>query len=332
MKVLSDGRWDGWRWNVGLPRALGRLRDLFPYDSLFQDRGFSEIQQAVLDSNPLKLAEVLDLSAKGINARGFGGYTALNWAVARLDSKCLETLLAYGADPSIPDGEGHLPLIMLSQLHNLDDYCQRKRVDCMRVLIRFGKAIYGHEFLDQGFPARSVETALMGGCFWNQSAAVAILLAEGADLNVRNAFGETALSIGIRQRSHESLQTTLREENMVRLIGDNWWKVLKDAQGWADAKTLRLLNKAKLKLGSWVLSDAEWRNLERPHDLRVMKDPERIPLWKIFIYGLKKRSSIARFTVMSGGSSGPDEISQEGSTPESDQEEEFEDAAEYHTS
>ena len=272
----------------------------------------------------------MESSAKDINARGFGGYTALNWAVARLDSKCLETLLAYGADPSIPDGEGHLPLIMLSQLHNLDDYCQTKRVDCMRVLIRFGKAIYGHEFLDQGFPARSVETALMGGCFWNQSAAVVILLAEGADPNVRNAFGETALSIGIRQRSHESLQITLKEEHKVRLTGDNWWKVLKDAQGWADAETLRLLTEAKIKLGSWVLSDAEWRSLEMPQDLRVMKDPERIPLWNIFIEGLKKRSNNARFTTVSGWSCGPDEISQEGCIPESDEEEEFEDAAEYH--
>jgi hypothetical protein len=274
----------------------------------------------------------LSFSAKNINARSFGDYTALNWAVARLDSKCLETLLAYGADPSIPDGEGHLPLIMLSQLRNLDDCGQRKRVDCMRVLIQFGKLKYGYEFLDQGFPARSIETALMGACFWNQAAAVAVLLAEGAEVNVRNAFGETAISLGIRQRSHESLEAFLNNGSMARLIGDNWWQVLKDAQGWADVESLRTLIGAKMKLGSWVLSDAEWRSLETPYDLRVKKDPARVPLWKEFITDLKARSGMARFTTVSEEFCGSDEISEQVYTSEDDQEEQFEDAVEYHMS
>lgn len=292
-----------------------------------------------MESDLHKLTKALGTSTKDINLRGFGGYTALNWAVARLDLKCLEILLAYGADPSIPDGEGHLPLIMLSQLRNLDDCNQRKRVDCMKVLIRFGRIRYNKYFLDQGFPGRSIETALMGACFWNHSAAVALLLDEGAAINIRNVFGETAISICIRQRSHESLQTILASRSIARLIGENWWKVLKDAQGWAVAKTLRVMIRAKLKLRPWDLSDSEWHSLEKPYDLRVMKDPERVPLWKEFIDSLKERSgarSIALSDEIHGfgqtweGAVESQNNQREGLEEGSDGEEKFEDAIEYY--
>lgn len=195
------------------------------------------------------------------------------FAVARLDTDCLELLLAYGADGGLPDGQDQLPLIMLSQLRNLDDKSSRQRVDRMRILNQFGRLEYGPEFVDQRLAPPGIETALMAACFWNQPDSVTILLAEGPEVNIRNRFGETALSICIRQRSHDSLQVILNHEknSFENLTGYNCCNWLKDAQGWADAEALRILIWSRIRVGSWIPNATEWCSLERSYDLRVMK-------------------------------------------------------------
>jgi len=53
-----------------------------------------------------------------INSKGENGYTALHHAASIGNASLVETLLKYGADPSIKDSDGNVPLHLTCQCKN----------------------------------------------------------------------------------------------------------------------------------------------------------------------------------------------------------------------
>ncbi|KAL8804129.1 MAG: hypothetical protein Q9182_002762 [Xanthomendoza sp. 2 TL-2023] len=86
------------------------VASMFANTDFLQTRQFSVLHKIVLHLIPRTIESELDYTTRDLNAVDSSGRTALAWAAARGDELALKTLIDYGADINLPDGQGNTPL------------------------------------------------------------------------------------------------------------------------------------------------------------------------------------------------------------------------------
>ena len=211
--------------------TLDAMSVMFRDEDYFENRCFPIFHKIVLELSGADLETQLKLSTKSINDVDYDGRTALSWAAARGDTKAVEHLLNYGADPNIPSNEGRMPIHWAAQsncpetlepllVHKADlrfiDIWKRTPLmyaSCnhnnnkkyLEVLLEAGDSINSRD--------RFLRTALGHAAKMNRFHSVAFLLEQGADAELADEWGMTPLFETIKPSHHESLRSILERSD-----------------------------------------------------------------------------------------------------------------------
>ncbi len=185
---------------AGIDSSNGRLREDYPelIDALIarganidarDGNGGTPLMEAAL-AGSVRASEILMNKGANINARTGSGESALlytaNPAVASF-------LLERGADPNVTDDEGRTPLM---------NVVKRGWLEVVRPALIEGYPELIRALLDKGANVNAQDktgtTALMEAAANGDIDTVELLLAHGANLVLKNAGGETAFDIAVK--------------------------------------------------------------------------------------------------------------------------------------
>ncbi|KAL8671882.1 MAG: hypothetical protein Q9168_003635 [Polycauliona sp. 1 TL-2023] len=195
-------------------------RDHYLVKSMFRDttfmegRCFTTLHKIVLGFATRDLREELTVSTSSINDGDANGRTAVCWATIRDDQPAVETLLAFGANPNIPDDTGNTCLhyvrstaVCRALLDSRADIHATNRLYSRTALHSFCKRdgpieIIG-QLLDAGIEIdvrdADGETPLLNAIFRGFTAAAKELLERGANPNASNVSSrDTALHFAVQ--------------------------------------------------------------------------------------------------------------------------------------
>ncbi len=182
--------------------AVGRL---FGNTDCLETQGFSVMHKTTLGLLRKYLSSELDCSTSEINSKDSNGRTCLAWAAKRGDINSVEVLLKHGADASVADAQGYVPI----------HYA--RTVACCRALLGGGASP-----ISQNTWGR---TPIHSACEWgSDDGVIDVLVAAGADINATDSTGETALHSTIVQRSLKHAARLLAlgaDSNVTNLSGDS---------------------------------------------------------------------------------------------------------------
>ncbi len=252
-------------WQKILSRTLtgdesSRMAGLFSDTDYLETRQFTILHKIVLDLIPRTLESELEFSTKDLDSVDSSGRTCASWAAARGDSETMGTLLRYGANVNICDGQGASPL------HHATS------VACINLLVNSGADVnarnsFGHTPLhsicrgsgsllllqhlvaigiDINLADRSGETALANATFNGHTACALYLLEIGADMDLAggpNMSGDGPVQLAVSQNMHEVLHCLLDggvAYTRANLTGST---VLHLAARFADAGTVGILKR-----------------------------------------------------------------------------------------
>ena len=151
------------------------VASMFINTDYLQTRQFTILHKIVLRLIPRTLQSELDYSTRDLDAVDSSGRSCLCWAAARGDEDSLNTLISYGANINLPDGQGNTPL------HHA------RAVTCIDMLLNAGADLHARN--------RFGHTALHAVCRGaGNLALLKRLLDAGADIDAVDHAGETALS------------------------------------------------------------------------------------------------------------------------------------------
>jgi ankyrin repeat protein len=157
-----------------------------------QEPNFSELRSYVESQSIDQIRQFIN-QYHSINQRELDGQaTALFYAARNSDVKALQTLLALGADPNIPDSNGDTPLAAAALAN-----C----VEAARQLIQAGAKV--------NKPDEKGVTPLMWAAWKSRYEILQLLLRSGADPNYVSSDGNSALRIA-RQNGSQAIITALQ--------------------------------------------------------------------------------------------------------------------------
>jgi ankyrin repeat protein len=146
--------------------------------------------QAVYNGN---IKQVRSLIANGTDVNqtdpGFSSRTALHTAVEENNLKIVRILLDAGADVNSLDEEGNTPLMLLDDETN---------VDIVSLLIKYGAKLDIQN-------KENKRTALLGAAMEENFKAMRILIEGGANVNLRDEDGDSALDLTDDQKIRQLL-------------------------------------------------------------------------------------------------------------------------------
>ena len=151
------------------------VASMFTNTDYLQTRQFTILHKIVLRLIPRTIQSELDYSTRDLNAIDSSGRTCFFWAAARGDEDALKTLLHYGADVNLPDGQGNTPL------HHV------RNTACVDILLAAGADItarnsFGHTPLH--IVCRSTGSLPL----------LKRLIAAGININATDYSGETVIT------------------------------------------------------------------------------------------------------------------------------------------
>lgn len=146
---------------------------------VFSDTRVADLATAAVAGHAAQVRAAVAAGAD-INAHGDKGVTPLEWAMLNRSPEAFRTLLDAGADPNEPAVGGD-PVILMAAKANDPVYL---------------KLLLAHHVDPSAARGRSDQTPLMAAILnANTDAPFKLLLAAGADPNVANRLGDTALHI-----------------------------------------------------------------------------------------------------------------------------------------
>ena len=156
------------------------MRSLFPDNGSYLDeRRFSKPQKIILGLDAGSLENELKVNSSDIDAVDSTGYTALMWAARRGDNVALDILLRAGADPNIRSNSGNSALIQATRTPD---------PRCVKLLLEVGA--------DLTIANDSGRNELhYAACCQDGKEVIEALVAAGIDLEKRDYFGSTPLSM-----------------------------------------------------------------------------------------------------------------------------------------
>lgn len=130
---------------------------------------------------------------RGVDSMLTIGASPLLRAAKGLDAPAIELLLKHGANPNLPNNQGLTPTMAAAGLGSVDadtrgwfqtDDVQERSLAAVKAMLAGG----GHINEAGG---RSKQTPLHGAAFWGWNKVVEYLVAQGADINAKDANGRT---------------------------------------------------------------------------------------------------------------------------------------------
>ena len=147
---------------------------LFCNSDYLETQGFTTLHKTVIGLVHRELGVELRCSISDIDAQDANGRTPLFWATRRGDVDAVQLLLDYGANVSIADNQGYMPIHEAST------------VACARVLLSKSVQVMSRNTWGR--------TALHQACERGEDAALLdVLISAGADVDATDATGETPL-------------------------------------------------------------------------------------------------------------------------------------------
>jgi ankyrin repeat protein len=159
------------------------------------------------------------------------GATPLLRAAKAGDVPAIKLLLAHGANPNLPNIYGTTPIMAAAGLssNEIDTRgrfkTQPDAVETINLLVKAGADVNAHETRTcppSGFFCISGQTALHGAALWGYDDVIKALVAHNADLNAKDAKGNTPLDSALgkagghgrgstRVEVHESTAALIRQ-------------------------------------------------------------------------------------------------------------------------
>lgn len=291
----------------------------------------------------------LSISTAEIDTQDIHGRTPLWWACKRGDVNAVRQLLQFGADPNIAHNDGYTPFLNAVRRGDLElcflliESCSdmlhvsRNGTNALHLSVYFRSADLGtfmQRILDASghglINAQSVEgmTPLARAAWYGNAVWARLLLASGADVEIRDAFAFTPLLRSLYQSNNE-VALLLLEHGANYLIRDNDDLTILHHAAWSgDVETLEILANFNLEGLDPEATDEHGDTATDFLDYR-----EYIP--EGFVEAFHRLLDKLRRQNDSGASHATDfdaETSGEENelTDSSDEEEEFEDALEEH--
>lgn len=234
------------------------MTSIFGDTDYLQTRGFTVLHKIVLGLVPKQLELELAYCTKDINTVDSSGRTCVSWAAERNDQDKLQTLLAYHADPHIPDNRGSTPFLFV------------RNIECCKILLDYGAKIddknrFGWTAIHQicrnngslallkmlhkaGADINAIdysgETPLANAVYRRYTHLAKYLIDNGADLEIANSSLDAPIQFAIMSNAHEILTKLI--DHGVNLTKTNIQNktILHHAAQYADMKTLSILKHA----------------------------------------------------------------------------------------
>ena len=179
---------EAWNYIFRRPRSeTTLLQKIFYEQEPLEKRQFSILHRIILDLTlvPRSLKLELQESTSQVNHRDSQGKTALFWAAQRGNLDALVELLQAGADPNLHDNAG------LTPLHGAAS-APHEVTACVKVLLDAGA--------DAKFKNKRGFTPLHFTCHHQDNhEVVRLMIKAGADVESRDAYGQSPLGIAARQ-------------------------------------------------------------------------------------------------------------------------------------
>lgn len=182
-QTASEGLWEQSFAGLYGTEGVSIVGSLLKDTDYIETRRFSTLHKIILGILHRDLKSELEISTAEINTGDSHNRTPLCWATIHNDLRAVKTLLAFGANPNLVDGNGHTPLHFV------------KSIDLCRLLLDAGVDIHARtkdwgrsalHSLFHSFSLRRLST--------NHTVDLLDLLIEaGIDVNVRNTDCETPL-------------------------------------------------------------------------------------------------------------------------------------------
>ncbi len=129
----------------------------------------------------------------GLPQMYFAGATPLFLAAAVADLRAMRALVEGGADATVTSLEGVTPLMVAAGLGSDDRTSTTKQkknyLEAVRLAVRLGASVNAADHLGR--------TALHGAAFYGLNDVVQFLWENGADLDAKDIYGQTAVSIAL---------------------------------------------------------------------------------------------------------------------------------------
>ncbi len=196
-KEMYDRRWESWE--AEMQEAMTEISDKHIFSLLSKlknvDQPLNSVKQTPLilvagikfeQNNEKTLKALLDRGAN-VNQKDENGYTPLTTALnSRLDSNCIDLLLARGADPNLAGSWG-------TPLNTSMPY---ETAYCMKALLKAGARVgTGKDLTTKPYVVFAAEISDLD--------LIKLLIQKGANVNIKGGQNETALLIAVQKRDSE---------------------------------------------------------------------------------------------------------------------------------
>ncbi|MBF0299171.1 MAG: ankyrin repeat domain-containing protein, partial [Oligoflexia bacterium] len=201
-KAIKEGDLTEVRKYLKVGINLEAISDLFPG---YRGNGNTALLKAIKHTSVGRLGIITELLAAGANpnARNKKGYNALSMAILKNDLQKVKALInAKGIDLNIRDKFQQTELIRAVS-------CNKAEIEIVEALIK-GKGINLDAQRDDG------GTALMLAVYYNSIAAAKLLIDNGADLDLKNKNGRTALYFAEAVTGNTDMIKLLKEAAVAR--------------------------------------------------------------------------------------------------------------------
>ncbi|KAI9685104.1 MAG: hypothetical protein M1820_010840 [Bogoriella megaspora] len=301
--VGTRGIDEAWNFILTLPEGKKRtdFEEMFKSDDYFEEKGFNIIHRVATGvSTNIGLEDALIASGEDIDAQDNDGRTALSWAAGRGDFKSAQVLLAYEADPNIPDRYQSPPLFYA---------CRFGSLECVNLLLSYGAdptfvaewgdgALHNAGKFDTATGELALRLILAGApinlrdrcgwtpicyatCFAQDAKVVETLMAHGADMKNVEESGMTPLMQATRFNSYDCLSLMLQKDpEWDRNITDHrGGSLLHMAADHADAKTINILANERLAGVELHRRDSQDRTAHDVFNERMDLGDELVEAW-----------------------------------------------------
>ena len=169
------------------------LLDQNAHPNAANDRGYTALHYAAAGRNLLDLSKALLARGADSNARlvkGETGATPFYLAAAAGHVPAMRVLWEAGADPQIPTKESSTALMVASGVGRFESRSEaqdKNALEAVKLALEAGN--------DVNAAGENEWTALHGAAYTGSDAIIQMLVEHGAQLNVKDTFGQTPLSI-----------------------------------------------------------------------------------------------------------------------------------------